>query len=362
MKSDDHWDDFFESRFDRFRFLHGSEIAEAAFDTAFVEDTPVSETHNPTQAGPAGQLLFYGEGLELTPYALRKLSRYLCAIPILSDTNRVDPGHFEYWRCTGAYASRLLAELESRQRHLELITESGGFDEDEIMSSTGWTIDHPFTEEDIHELCLLIQIGLLGSNQASSIVGTRYTHMMNILNHSFQIASRFGFPVLEDLTDRMANRGGRIQKNIRYWFEETENSETALVLLEFNRIGDFVPEDDSSVVAHLNNLATEADLRDRSGLIRGNGFVRKLHQNRGDTLHGGVSRGVAVVVITLCCLAFWDAITDDQYDSVKQRLASDLATGPSESEQIERGIYWTPFDFYPFYAGKRYTEYVVEAH
>lgn len=362
MKSAHQLDDFLESRFDQFLILHGSEIAEASFDTVLVEDTPVSETHNPTQAGPAGKLLCYGEGMELTPYALRKVSRYLCAIPLLCDTNRVDPGHFEYWRCTGAYASRLLTELEGRQRHLEHSTESGGFDEEDILSAHGWTIEHPFTEMDIHELCLLIQIGLLGSNQASSIEETRYTHMMNIMNHSFQIASRFGFPVLEDLTDRMADRGGRIQKNIRYWFEETENTETARVLLEFNRIGDFVPEDDSSVVTHLNNLVTGADLRDRSGLIRGNGFVRKLHQNRGDTLHGGVSRGVAVVVITLCCLAFWDAITEDQYESVKERLALDLATGPTEGELLEEGRSWSPFDFYPYYHGRWYTDYVVKGH
>ena len=137
MKSDRHWDNFLESRFDQFLILHGSEIAEASFDTVFVEDVPISETHNPTQGGPAGKLLSYGEGMELTPYALRKISRFLCAIPILSDTNRVEPGHFEYWRCTGAYASRLLAELESRQRHLEFSTESGGLEEDEIISSTG---------------------------------------------------------------------------------------------------------------------------------------------------------------------------------------------------------------------------------
>jgi len=251
---------------------------------------------------------------------------------------------------------------ESRQQHLELSTESGAFDEDEIISSTGWTVEHPFTEVDIPRIVSLIQIGLLGSNQVSSIGGPQSAPMQNIMNHSFQIASRFGFPVLEDLTDRMADRGSRIQKNIRYWFEETENPETARVLLEFNRIGDFDPEDDSSVVSDLNNLVTESDLRDRSGLIRGDGFIRKLHENRGDTLHGGISRGVAVVVITLCCLAFWDAITDDQHESVKERLALDLATGPSESEQLERGIYWTPFDFYPFYAGRRYTEYVVEGH
>jgi hypothetical protein len=362
MKSDRHWDDFLESRFDQFCFLHGSEIAEASFDTVFLEDTPVSETHNPTQAGPAGKLLFYGEGMELTPYALRKLSRYLCAIPLLSDTDRVAPGHFEYWRCTGAYASRLLTELESRQRHLEHNTESGGFDEDDILSAHGWTIEHSFTEVDIHELCLLIQIGLLGSNQISSLAESQSTHMMNVMNRSFQIASRFGFPVLEDLTDRLADRGNRIQNNIRYWFEETENTETARVLLEFNRMGDFMPHDDSSVISHLNNLVTKADLRDRSGLIRGGGFVRKLHQNRGDTLHGGISRGVAVVAITLCCLAFWDAITDDQYESVKERLALDLATGPTEWELLEEGRSWNPFDFYPHYHGRLYEEYDIKRH
>jgi len=38
MKSDRHWDDFLESRFDQFWFLHGSEIAKASFDTVSVEN------------------------------------------------------------------------------------------------------------------------------------------------------------------------------------------------------------------------------------------------------------------------------------------------------------------------------------
>jgi len=362
MRSNCNWDEFLESRFNRFKFLHGSEIAEASFDTVFVEDTPVSESNNPSQAGPDGRLLEYGEGLDLPPFALRKLSRYLLAIPLLSDTNRVDPGHFEYWRCTGAFASRLLSELELRQRQRNNIRESGACDEGENMSFHSGTIGNPFTEMDIHELCLLIQIGLLGSKQSSSIRGTQSAQLRNIMNHSFQIASRFGFPVLEDLTDRMAERGNRIQNNIRYWFEEAENPETARVLLEFDRIGDFVPKDDPSLVSYLNNHVTEDDLRDRSGLIGGEGFVKEIHSNRGDTLHGDISRGVAVVVITLCCLAFWDAITDDQYESVQERLTFDLATGPSESEQYDRGRYWTPFDFYPHFAGKCFTEYVVETH
>ncbi|WP_147301738.1 MULTISPECIES: hypothetical protein [unclassified Haloferax] len=326
--------------------MHGSELAQASFETVFRESTSISETHNPTQAGPPGRFLDPWEGLDLPPHAQRKVAIYLLAITLLSDTNRVDSGHFEYWRCTGAFASRFLEEIENRRKHIELSERGGNFTKEEIVKLHGWTVEHPFDEVDIHELCLLIQLGLLSSNKEERLENITYIPWKKVATYSFQIASRFGLPVLEDLSDRMSERGSRIQKNLRYWFEETENRETARVLLEFNRLGDVDTSSSTSVVSQIHETVDQNDLRDRSGQIRGDGLIRKLHHIRGGVAHGDLGRGVAVIAITLCCLVFWDSLYQDQYTAIKDRLAFDYAFGISESEQTSRQNTWHPYDFY----------------
>ena len=182
--------------------------------------------------------------------------------------------------------------------------------------------------------------------------GLAYTSLEKVVTYSFQIASRFGFPVLEDLSDLMSERGNRIQNNLRYWYEGTENQETARVLVEYNRLGEVDPASSEPIVSQIHDTVDQDDLDDRSGLIRGNGLIRRLHDIRGDAMHGDSGRGVAVIVITLCCLAFWDSLYQDQYTAIRDRLAFDYAVGISESEQIGRREKWFPYDFYPLYAAR----------
>jgi len=187
------WDEFFNKKLRRFTLLYGSEFSEPSFQTKFLEDITTFETHNPTENGPSPRFLEYGEGLELSIYACRKLPRYLLAITILSSSNRVDDGHFEYWRTTGAYASCLISHL--RMRRMENRREND-------LSSTfyemhyGWLEGNPLSEERLHELCILLQLGLLGRQDAPFPTGLQFVPLQKLLNHPFQVASKYGFPTV----------------------------------------------------------------------------------------------------------------------------------------------------------------------
>lgn len=350
------WDEFFNTRFGRFTFLHGSEISEASFQTTFGEDIAISESHNPSQTGPDPRFLEYGEGLELSTYASRKLPRYLLAMTILSDTNRVDDGHFEYWRATGAYASCLISHL--RKRRMENRRER------DLSSSYyemryGWLEGNPLSEERLHELCILLQLGLLGRQDAPFPTGLQFVPVQKVLNHPFQVASKYGFPTLEGLASDYCPDRRRLQQRLSAWFENEANQATAETFLEFNRLSR-VNSDADEVLNELNALIDPDELDNREGLIRGDGFLRKLKDARNDTMHGDIGRGVAVTVTTLASLAFWDALTDKQYDRLREKLELNLASGPSEGEQLDKGRYWTPWDFYQHYHGRRFDGYVVE--
>lgn len=350
------WDKFFNERFGRFTTLHGSEISEASFQTVFGEDVAISESNNPSQAGPNPRFLEYGEGLELSLRASRKLPRYLLAMTILSDTNRVDDGHFEYWRVTGAYASRLISNL--RERRMESRRESD-LNSTHCDQRYGWLEENPLSEERLHELCILLQLASLGSQDAPFPTGLRFVPVQKLLNHPFQITSKYGFPTLGGLASDYCPNRRRFQKKLKCWFESKAKQASAETLLEFNRLGRINPDTDN-VLHELDALVNQDELDNREGLIRGDGFIRKLKDARNDTLHGDIGRGVAVSVTTLASLAFWDALNYKQYDRLRKRLEHDLSNGPSEWEQEERGIYWTPWDFYQHYQGRRFDRYVVE--
>ena len=350
------WDEFFNKRFERFTTLHGSEVSEASFQTTFPEDIAISESHNPTQTGPDPRFLNYGEGLELSIYANRKVPRYLLAITLLSDVNRVDEGHFEYWRVTGAYASRLITQL--RKRRMEHRREND-LNSTHFDMRDGWLEGNPLSEGHLHELCILLQLGLLGRQDAPFPTGLKFVPVQKLLNHPFQVASRYGFATLGGLGSDFCPEKKRIQKKLRCWFENNAKQATAETFLEFDRLGKINP-DARDIIDEFDALTDQDELDDRDGLIGGDGFLRKLKDARNNIMHGDIGRGVAVAVMTLASLAFWDALKDNQFNQVREKLELDLSRGPSEGEKLDGGLYWTPWDFYQHYDGRRFNGYIVE--
>lgn len=50
-------------------------------------------------------------------------------------------------------------------------------------------------------------------------------------------------------------------------------------------------------------------------------------------------------VLTLCCLAFWDLVKQEQLDILKEEIEMDISN-PSQYKETRLKKDWTIFDFY----------------
>ncbi|WP_336339433.1 hypothetical protein [Haloarcula brevis] len=382
MEYQEGWEDLFPKRYGHFLTLHHNDLEKASFeDYPPFDKTPDQTRSTPFQAGPGVGFLNLGEGLELPLEAQRVLPRYLLSMTLMTDWNVVDSGHYEYWRVTGAAASLYSDLMDSRRESLELHGDNAECSESQIAKSFGWCMKQLVYTSDLQDLMVLIQIGLLGERQRGNPPLDIDRTIHKIITHSFQIANRYGFPVLEALADRINDGNHRtFQPRIKNWFQDSPNASTRKTLLEFHRLEDVNPEYETpnhdledledleaplgvteesltEFLSRFDELTEPEEIENPEGELNpNNGLVRELkeHRNpsqhgygdyRGETIHG-VYRVPAVTVITLSCLAFWDAITVDQYQELRELLGLEGKHYPDFQKET-RLMKWTPEDFYP---------------
>ena len=104
MRSPGEWERELNTRFEAWLSRNWNELREATLASDDVSPDSSYISSSPRQGDFGIPLLRRADGLDLPLETLRRLPRYLCAMTLLT-RDRVDPAHFEYWRCTGAYAS-----------------------------------------------------------------------------------------------------------------------------------------------------------------------------------------------------------------------------------------------------------------
>jgi len=186
--------------------MYDHEMGDATFNTPHqeMESTSFHAAHNPTQVGPDWFVLEKGSGWYLSLRSQRRLPRYISAITLFSEGNRVTGDHSEYWRCTGAYAS--------------LISDLSGYNRDQVMERFKESLQLPLnlpgnrvrlSESMVNDLCLLLQLAVLGDYIMEAKMpedAPGHSEMDPILERLVTnwatLAATHGFPVLEGLLKR----------------------------------------------------------------------------------------------------------------------------------------------------------------
>lgn len=360
MKSWEDYKDVLNSRFDGLNEMFKSHFVEASFDVEHETTYPAIEAHDPWTT-PGGQYLLNDtEGWNLSLKTLRRVPRYLIALTLLTDSNQINRGHYEYWRCTGAFSS--ISTMDWHPYDPRDLTEwirepdkQPPIPFDKIPSPiVSWDVN------DFHELCLLIKLGLFGEFD-SALFFNRSNHLNffleRIVSNSFQLSTRYGFPVLERLATNRITSGraidrGRLKNRIRYWIEDTDNSSTKRTLIEFKNIDNISPSD--NITSQLDDITGEGDLSNLDDVDWSKGMIRRMGDRyRGPSQHGQkIFSGISVVIITLCCLAYWDTLNKDQFRWVRKLM--NLWTYRKQLDHFNFRVgderrYWNPRDFYNVY-------------
>lgn len=329
---------FFES--------HESELTRPSLESDYEpENLNFGEHHDPTQAGPFG-FLGYGDCCQLSIRSLRSLAKYLIVLTTVSKYNRVTEGHYEYWRFTGASA-HILGQIipEENCENDESFAENASNKQSSPLSKIDPNT-RPILSQD---LPLLLQVALLGRRKHQAIITNHPTvepidtSFSNIIANNFQLATRQGFPTLEGLAGTYASRdSSSLQNKMEKWAKTTSNSETKASLYLFHDLKNTDPES-------VYQMVLNGSLSDQSAqnIDWGEGLIRDLHETyRVDALHGTRNySGPAVIVSTLCCLAFWDLIGDKLLDSIKDKIESDISQ-PEKYKNRTLNKTWSTFDFY----------------
>lgn len=338
-------DDFYESL--RYFFdSYESELSDPSLESEYESDSiNFGEAHDPTQAGPSG-FLGYGDCCTLNIRSLRSLAKYLILITTVSKFNRVTEGHYEYWRFTGAIA-QALEELIYDSSNLREETSAGTSLEETSFFSEGDSTPQSFISQD---LPLLLQVALLGKQKHQATIKNHPASenmddsFSNIIANNFQLATRHGFPTLEGVAGYYSSNesSSSLQNKMEDWARTTSNPETQKSLQSFHQLKNYEIEDIRQQV-HDNSFGSHCS----DSLNWGEGFFRKLHEPyRVDSLHGSTNySGPAVIVSTLCCLAFWDLVEQEQLDVIKERLEADISN-PEPYKETRLKKEWTIFDFY----------------
>lgn len=379
MEYEDSWKNLLRERFGYFLSLHHNNLQVASFeDFPPFDETRTQKRSEPFQAGPGVHYLRPGEALELPLEALRRVPRYLLAMTLMTDVNVVDSGHYEYWRATGAAASLHSDIMDSRKEHLDSHERMGELSREELIESFGYSMRQPLEFSELHDLMIVLQIGLLGERRPVYPPLDVDPTLYKITNYCFQIATRYGFPLLESLADYLSEGDHRrFRPRIESWFENSPNPATRRTLLEFDRLSDINPEyernldeskdiqgpvgvDEDSLseyISRFDELTNPDEINDPEGEIdTRDGLIRELKEYRNPSQHGygkrwdnqeqGIYRVPAVTIITLCCLAFWDGVTEDQFQDIRESLGFAGKSFPEYQERF-RLPQWTPEDFYP---------------
>lgn len=353
------WERRFNRRFQGFLERPDSRIEQASLINFPDESNIPNEAHSPSQVGVPFDFLNVAEGWELPIDALRRLPRDLCAMTLLSDMNPVNQGHYEYWRYTGACAS-VLAGFRSplhTEEQFEQMFEDTHIDKEQLPD--WFTV--PLNRIELNDLCLLLHLGLLGLQKhrvqiqqidpdGSFVSGQTNPSIDKLIEHSFNLTTRYGFPVLEGLAGKWKQEGGKLGNKLVTWTKETRNDTTKASLIEINSLKHIDPGKENEDILDQLYQMVEFGIDDPSKIhakLQGQSVFSSLADVRGDTQHGDESySGPAVVVVTLCCLAFWDLLNAQQYRRVREWIEQDINREHDRQERIMRDMGWKPENFY----------------
>ena len=83
-------------------------------------------------------------------------------------------------------------------------------------------------------------------------------------------------------------------------------------------------------------------------LIKSNvGLMWDLRSRRNDAQHRNqMVRGVAVIVVTLCCLVFWDAIGQEEFQRLRRSIQAEVNRDEDWQHEIVRSGEFYPEAFY----------------
>lgn len=351
------WKPQFDKRIASLLEMYEHEMGDAAFNTPHqeMESPSFHAAHNPTQVGPDWSVLDKGSGWYLSLSSQRRLPRYLSAITLFSGGNRVTEDHFEYWRCTGAYAS-MVSELAAFSLGQEVRIFDGS--PDSVHNLPGSQVQ--LSESMLNDLCILLQLSILGEYTTEVHMpewALGYFEMNPILerlvtNWSVLSATQ-GFPVLEGLLKEQRGEPNDDETSffwsLKKWLEQVENTETKKTIVEIDRLGQVDIEDKpEAVVKSINELLDKETLNSEDHLIRSNvGLLWELRQRRNDAQHRNQTvRGVAVVVVTLCCLIFWNAINENTFQNLRKRIQTEVEQDMDRQQQVLRRGRFYPDSFY----------------
>lgn len=348
------WEVRFNSRFQGFLEAPTSHIEEASLINLPDESNIPNEAHSPSQVGVPYNFLGVTEGWNLPLEALRRLPRYLCAMTLLSDGNPVNQGHYEYWRYTGTFAS-VVGGFRSPIRTIEQfdqMTEDSQIDQEQLPD--WFTV--PLSRIELNDFCLLLYLGLLGLQKTRVrmqqinidnpfISGQPNPSINKLIEHSFNLTTRYGFPVLEGFAGKWKQESSSsLQNKLEDWIRNTTNDKAKLTLIEVNALSDIDVEEDVLNQMYATGLSS---LNKPSKTFGVDSIFYQLNDARWKTQHGDESySGPAVVVATLSCLAFWDLLGEQQYTRIREWINRNINKELDRQERIMRDMGWKPEKFY----------------
>lgn len=354
MKEWSEWETQLNQRFRNFIEFGQHRIEEASLINFPDESSMAFEAHSPSQVGVPFNFLNQFEAWSFSIEVLRRLPRYLCGMTLLTDGNRVNQGHYEYWRYTGAFAGLAggFRSPVSLQGQFEQIPEETAIDPNQLPD---W-LTLPTTRLELNDLCLLLHLGLLGVQKTKIRLqqmdtenihtsGRAHPSLEKTVEHSFNLTTRYGFPVLEGFAGKWRQESSSsLQNKLEDWARNTENVITKTTLGEIN----YLPrlDVDGDIVEQLYTIG-EKSLSNPSETFGKDSTFYQLNDARWKTQHGEESySGPAVVVTTLSCLAFWDMISKVQYNQLRRRIQHRVNEDHNRQERFIRNMEWTPEDFY----------------
>ena len=328
-----------------------------------------------------------GDGWRLSLRDLRRIPRWLIAITACTSTNTVTEDHREYWRITAEFGIvwRVLLnrQLSDESNHNKI---PGEPEEDTNFPQI---IDGK-TQLDrniINDLCLLIRLVELKQFDTFSEKDI-HPVLTELSRYSDRLGSTYGFSVLEGLLRRRCshfNTDGKIKNsckpeqrdflkgimrpNDRIYLTEgfrlvesiyaTDDTRKTLVeidrlpTIEMDKSTNF--DDTSFFIREMNDLVDNHEINHPDGPLIGHHneglFLDELRILRNSELHReDLAQSSSAIIVTLCCLLFWDSLTEYQFRILRKLIPESLqfhreipgSTGPllSKSHLFEPGSFY----------------------
>lgn len=269
---------------------------------------------------------------ELDLEELQALAHHLCNLTLQSKNSEIGLDHFEYWSWTGAIAS------------YARLFEDTALDEDSLGN-----------------LSLLIQLALLINRNNKYWKHDAYWNngsYMAILIDNYNLVTLTGYPILEGLLRRHCKElkpdgtmrpsysatfddyvdGHRayLRDAFELWMgENTSNSSVKTTLEEIDNIDQSLEQ---TLKAKFQNLSIDVGNVD--------GVLHLVKDLRNFNAHGEAhTQAIGSIVVTLSCLAFWDSISQDDYDGMREAVKSTYLDVEREYSGWTYGFF--PHGFYP---------------